>query len=119
MADTVQFANDGREFSGFDAALAFMLDAGFAVGPMQRGAPVAAMFGQYIVGKWRNLSPAQKTLCHATLQATGGSYRDGVVFCTIKRDIAPVEAVAAFDAVAQRVRSATADAARNTDTGDK
>jgi hypothetical protein len=100
---TVKFRNDGREFSGFDAALAFMLDAGFSVGPIQRGAPVGAMYGQYIVGKWRNLSTEQKDKCHATLQAVGGSYRDGDVICTIKRDTAPEDAIVAFDRAAHRL----------------
>lgn len=114
MADTVQFANHGRDFEGFDAALAFMLDAGFSVGPIQRGAPIAAMFGHYVVGKWRTLSTAQKSQCHATLQATAGSYRDGIVFCTIKRDTAPAEAIAAFEAAALRIQpQPTADGEKN------
>lgn len=58
-------------FAALNDARAFLKGAGFSLGPSQRGAPIACMFGDYIVSKWHNLSHDERRETHATLTGDG------------------------------------------------
>jgi len=58
-------------FAAMNDARAFLKGAGFSLGPSQRGAPIACMFGDWSVSKWRNLSHDERREVHATLTGDG------------------------------------------------
>jgi len=77
VSETVQ---QGRHFvvfhgsaahEAYSSAKRLMKRAGFSVGPTQRGAPTACMFGAYLVSKWRNLSRDERAGTHAVIEGDG------------------------------------------------
>ena len=92
----IVFAHAG-EFEAENAAEALLGANGFAIGPSQRGAPRAVMFGDYTVSKWRNLSQDERRETHATLTGDG---RWGPITLRLL-PAAPDAAVRAFDAIAK------------------
>lgn len=70
---SVMFNNAGQ-FAALREATALLVKAGFSVGPTQRGAPAAVMFGDYLIAKWKNLNGLQRRETHATLT---GDNRNG------------------------------------------
>ena len=59
------------DFVATRKAEALLASHGFAIGPSQRGAPRAVMFGNYAVAKWRNLNRDERRETHATLTGDG------------------------------------------------
>ncbi len=88
------FAQVG-DFAANRAAIMALEANGFSLGPMQRGAPRAVMFGEYDISKWRNLSHDERREAHGTL--TGDGRQGPLVFCLLPS--APDAAVAAAEAV--------------------
>jgi hypothetical protein len=58
-------------FAANDEAKRQLEAHGFSVGPSQRGAPRAVMYGDYAISKWRNLNPDERRETHATLTGDG------------------------------------------------
>ena len=79
-------------FEAMNNAEAFLAAAGFSVGPSQRGAPRAVMFGDYAVSKWGNLNHFERHETHATL--TGDGRHGPLTFRLLPA--APDEAIAAL-----------------------
>lgn len=75
MAQLIRFTAFG-DFVAYDQAKALLKRSGFSIGPTQRGAPTAAMYGDWAVSKWRNLRPAERTATHAIIE---GDCRNGPV----------------------------------------
>ncbi len=85
----------GEVFDAYHLARSIMAGAGFSLGPSQRGAPVACMFGDWAVAKWKNLNRVERNETHATIE---GDHREGP--CRIRLlPAAPDEAVSAFAAI--------------------
>lgn len=84
-ADTFQARRDAERF---------LEEAGFSVGPSQRGAPSAVMYGDYAISKWRNLDRDERRETHATLTGDG---RNGPLMLRLL-PACPDEAVKALDA---------------------
>ena len=79
-------------FEATNDAEAFLASAGFAIGPSQRGAPRAVMFGNYTVSKWRNLNHDERRETHGTL--TGDARNGPLTFRLLPA--APDDAIAAI-----------------------
>lgn len=92
----ITFAQVG-DFAACHAAEAALKAHGFAIGPTQRGAPRAIMFGDYAVSKWSNLNQNERRETHATMT---GNFRDGPVILRLL-PAAPDAACVAFEAVAK------------------
>lgn len=58
-------------FAALNDARSFLKGAGFSLGPSQRGAPIACMFGDYSVSKWQNLNHDERREVHGTLTGDG------------------------------------------------
>lgn len=86
--------DDAGEWVASSKARALLNEAGFSVGPNQRGAPTAAMFGAYLVSKWRNLNREQRAETHATIE---GDTRHGPVRIRLL-PACPHEGAARFEA---------------------
>ncbi len=86
--------NEVGDFRAYDACRHWLESLGFSVGSMQRDAPTAAMFGNYAVAKWRNLSDDERRETHARITSEAG-FRSGPVKVTLMA-CAPDEAIAAF-----------------------
>ena len=72
------------------AAQDFLRILGFSVGSNQSGSPRGILFGDYLIAKWRNLSPAERTALHGRMI---GDMRNGPI--TIRfSDNLPNEALA-------------------------
>lgn len=69
-------SDDAPAFDALSEAECFLQDAGFSVGPISRGDPVAAMFGSWSIAKWRNLTAEQQAATHALIE---GNRRTGPV----------------------------------------
>lgn len=87
------------EFQASRDAEAFLEAAGFAIGPSERGAPRAVMFGNYAISKWRNLNHDERRETHATL--TGDGRHGPLTFRLLP---------AAPDAAVEAIRKATSNA---------
>lgn len=85
----------GATFDAYNAARSLMADAGFSLGPSQRGAPVACMFGDWAVAKWKNLNRIERGETHAVIE---GDNRDGPLRIRLL-PAAPDDAVRAFEAL--------------------
>lgn len=59
------------DFAAMDDARNLLKSAGFSLGPSQRGAPIACMFGDYAVSKWKNLNHDERRETHGTLTGDG------------------------------------------------
>jgi hypothetical protein len=90
----ITFAGLG-DFEATRAAEKALGARGFAIGPMQRGAPRAVMFGDYQVAKWRNLSRDERRETHASL--TGDGRNGPLIFRLLSA--APDDACRAFELV--------------------
>jgi hypothetical protein len=75
-------------------------DAGFSVGPTSFGDPVAAMFGYWIIAKWRNLTAEQQAGTHALIE---GNCRTGPVTVVTQIGCPPAR-IAALVALQEKVR---------------
>jgi hypothetical protein len=87
----IVFSNAGT-FSASRAAEQWLRDRGFSFGSSQVGGPQAIWHGDCDIAKWRNLNPAEKRDCHATLDGNG---REGPMTITL-RGSAPQVARDAF-----------------------
>lgn len=85
-----------EEFRATHDAEALLKQAGFSIGPTQRGAPRAVMFGDYLVAKWRGLNHDQRRKTHGTL--TGDNRHGPLMFRLLP---------AAPDAAIEAIRKAT------------
>lgn len=92
MNITKTFANPGT-FNAVNAAQSYLHDRGFSLGTMERGSPRGILFGDYPIGKLRNLSDDQLAAMHGIMT---GDMRNGPVTVTLF-DSAPDEAKRAFD----------------------
>lgn len=77
------------EWGAYHKAEQMLLDLGYSIGPMQRGEPTAALYGDWQISKWRGLTKRDRDEVHAKIIATGPSFRgSGVVVIFTER--APV-----------------------------
>lgn len=100
-ADDATFAAEGT-FAALHDAERFLRAAGFSTGSLQRGAPIAVMFGDYAVSKWRGLSSAERKASHGILYTDSGSFREGPVRLRLTKNC-PAEG---REAIAAALRSA-------------
>jgi hypothetical protein len=91
--------NQRGDFAATNEAEHLLEAAGFAIGPSQRGAPRAVMFGNYTVAKWKNLNHDERRETHGTLTGDG---REGPVTFRLL-PAAPDDAVRAAEAVRLKV----------------
>lgn len=71
---TVRFyaGEDAQAYTALNEAKRYLTALGYSVGSVQRGAPIAAMYGDdWVVQKWRNLSASEKKNTHATISPLG------------------------------------------------
>lgn len=84
----ITFPCDGQLWTAKRAAEAFIREQGWAVGPSDVTGRRGVMFnGDYIVAKWKNLTPAERTACDAVLVG-GGQTGDRILVeaCAIRAD---------------------------------
>ncbi|HZZ77144.1 MAG TPA: hypothetical protein VFE62_01415 [Gemmataceae bacterium] len=84
----------GSDFEAINKAEAFLKTAGFSCGSMQRGEPIGIMHGDYLISKWRGMTPPEREQLHGQITAET-SFRSGPVHIDLYDD-APAEALAAF-----------------------
>jgi hypothetical protein len=94
MTQRTSITFEGAEdFEAINKAEAFLKSLGFSYGSMQRGEPIGILYGDYLISKWRNMTPAERDSLHG--QITAESFRSGPVHVDIYDD-APEEAFAAI-----------------------
>lgn len=71
----IQFTGT-KTFEALDAAQDYLRKNGYSFGSLQRQAPIAIKKGDYIIGKWRNLSVSDKAEMDGIIE---GDFRDGPV----------------------------------------
>lgn len=98
--EIVTFAAKG-DFNALDDARAALIAAGFSVGVWSAGEPCGFLVGEFDIGKWRNLSAAERRFLHGTLTGDG---RRGPLTASL-RDDAPAAARIAFDRLIQSERT--------------
>lgn len=73
------FPHTGADFSGLNAAQAWLRRRDYAVGPMQRDAPIGVAHqtpGQKInIGKWRTISKKEKRELDGQITPVAGDFR--------------------------------------------
>lgn len=94
---TLTFSRSG-DFAAYYAAGRYLEARGFSVGLMQAHAPSGILFGDFAIGKWRNLHPPEREALHGKLT---GPFRDGPITVHLFAS-APPEAHEAFAAVLAR-----------------
>ncbi len=107
MTDQFTFAQSSadEDFKALNACETTLHIAGFSVGSRQRGAPCGALYGGYIISKWRGMSTSERNALHASFEGDG---RNGPIVLTI-HDTCPAEGRAALE-VAARERTEKVDA---------
>ena len=51
-------------------------------GPSERGSPIGLLVGDYVIAKWRNLTPKERAECHGQITGDG---REGPLVLRISR----------------------------------
>lgn len=82
------------DFQALRACEHFLRDAGFSFGSWQRGAPCGAMYGDFDISKWRNMTAAERSALHASFSGDG---RDGPI-TLVFHPTCPAEAMARVQA---------------------
>ena len=77
---SITFINSG-DFAAARAAEDWLRENGYSWGAMQRNDPRAIYNGDYVIGKWRNLSPYERANADGTMT---GDMRKGPVTVTLK-----------------------------------
>lgn len=85
MTETMVFKQDSGDidFAAYRRAEEYLEMRGFSVGRMQADAPCGVLAGDFLIMKWRNLTPTHKAALHGTLKAPGRAYRTGPILVTI------------------------------------
>ena len=73
-AGVVEFPYAERAFQALDDAITTMKAAGFSMGSGCMPYPTCCMFGDYMIAKWCNLTPEQRSASHAVME---GDRRNG------------------------------------------
>ena len=94
MEATAIFTAEG-DFQATLRAESALRNAGFSYGSGQRDAPRGVMFGDYYIGKWRNIKSADRAKLDGVMT---GDMREGPVAVRLL-DVASHEAKEAFSAV--------------------
>lgn len=81
--ETITFTESGT-FAALYAAQDWLRQHGYSYGSQQRGSPTAIKKGDYIIGKWRNLSADDRAEMDGTME---GDFRDGPVTIKIKAGV--------------------------------
>ena len=71
----------GEDFAASNAAEAWCKARGVSVGEMQRDAPRALMYGDFDIGKWRDISRAELKTLDGTME---GDMRNGPVIVQLR-----------------------------------
>lgn len=69
------FADEG-DFEAITAARAWLHERGYSVGTMCGDLPMAIMKGDYLIAKWRNLTPKERSMVDGRIE---GDKRAGPV----------------------------------------
>ena len=77
-----------KEWHALMLADQFLKSNRYSRGDMQRGAPMGILKGDYVIGKWRNLSECEKYQLDGRVEAE--SFRNGPVVVFLK-DEKPLE----------------------------
>lgn len=92
------FQSDGEEeWAAYHRAEKFLTDAGFSIGSMQRGFPTVAMFGDWDVSKWGNMTARERKDSHVYIEGARGTFRGGPIRVSVRSNC-PAEAVQALSA---------------------
>ncbi|MDE2472266.1 MAG: hypothetical protein KGL35_26920 [Bradyrhizobium sp.] len=87
-----RFENTGDDWSGLHAAESWLKSMGYSVGSMQRGAPIGIVKGPATIGKWRNLTAAEKKQLDGCIVPEGGLFRHSAAIVELY-DYAPATAM--------------------------
>lgn len=87
MRESRTFDNTGDDFSGYNAAVAFLKERGFSVGEMQLGSPTGVLFGECKIGKYRSLDSEEKTDLHGLIQSKTCMFRKEHVEVVIRGNV--------------------------------
>lgn len=80
----ITLPNTGTHFSGHYAAVQWCHEHGVSSGSMCGAAPIALMRGDYLVAKWRNLSPQERRTAHGLM--TSPNWRSGDVTIEMREE---------------------------------
>jgi hypothetical protein len=101
---TLPFIQKG-DFAAVGAAMLYLRQRGFSIGPMQASEPIAILYGANLcIGKWRTITELQRAVAHGTIEAA--DMRTGPVTVTI-RSRAPAAARLAVTSKAAPLRVAS------------
>jgi len=81
MTLTFEGTND---FEAVNKAAAWCHEKGFSVGSMCRDEPIGLMYGDYLVAKWKNMTPKERRTVDGKI--TSHNFRSGSVTVTVFRD---------------------------------
>ena len=73
--------NDEGDFQAYYEALDWLDQKGISYGPSCAMSPIALLFGDHSIAKWRNLTSAERAEVHGTMT---GNFRHGPVTISIK-----------------------------------
>lgn len=73
-----------RDFEALAAAEAWCRVAGISVGSLRADAPRALKRGDFMVAKWRNLTPMERHAVDGVMTAPGRTFRTGPVFVELR-----------------------------------
>lgn len=78
-----EFPHNGRTFGALSDAQKWLKENGYSFGVLCGSSPIAIKKGDYLIAKWRNLSPKQQTQgIDGTI--TSDDWREGSVTVEIK-----------------------------------
>lgn len=86
MSERRTFENTGADFSGLDAAIAYLKPRGFVIGVMEAANPIAFHLGEFILPKWSRLDAETRNDLHGFLSAKNNDFRRGAVEAVIRTD---------------------------------
>lgn len=83
MADQVITFTQEGEFQAYYAACAWCEENGYSHGSMQARAPIGLLKGDWIIAKWRNLSPKERQQLDGTITCIE-TFREAPIHVVIK-----------------------------------
>ena len=82
IRETSRFPNTGADFSGLDAATAWLDEQGYSYGPIQRSEPIAVLRGDVWIAKWRSLDDTELAALDGVIECEG-DFRNGAAVVKI------------------------------------
>lgn len=73
------------DFAAFDEAKEWLTQHGYSYGSLCGYMPVGILKGDWIIAKWRNLTPKERSQLHGQIKSE--DFREGPVTVTLKHEL--------------------------------